>query len=673
MALSDAVLARRQKDLEGYVEKYQAIIDRRAAQYGKDLLPTWKAMGRKCTDAIRRFYEQYADENGKLPDAKIGQAERLQLMQQLLANIVRAAQGQPEKLKRNLAYHIANGYYYSAFSLEQAAQVRVTVPLLTEQLVMGILANPWLPDGATYSDRIRANTAFLGQKMRETMDEAIGQGLSVHHTAERIQEIAGEGWGNSVRLARTEMRRAYAQGANQAYMQNADILDGKRWNATLDGKTAPKDAANDGKIYPLDYDTPESPGHPGERIPNHPNCRCHWTPVLSALGVSTKERIARDQSTSETNYGKNVYTKARTYKEYAKANGLPDLDERLANDNPSSYLRRGETLNDYKTGSAGKLPTPPEPKAPAPKTEPPAAAWADAVRNRISKGLNTEADHREVGSMIRAEIEKRSGDTLTKKQMELDDGEAAQESLWEQIIEAGKTRDAARYGSPEYDAATKRWHELSDSYYDKGSELQKLKDEIRDLTPDIRREVLSEVRPLGADKAQAWAKGTQRTVKDAFETIAKYLPTDWLNTSAADLPLEGKSVQRGYYQHSVRTGVGKYRLSGSGRSMEKVAVHEMGHRFEAIYPQIRRLEHEFYQRRTQGERLQWLGGGCSKSEKARFDKFIHPYMGKDYGSTETSYYELLSMGLEGLFRPTKWDITKDPDFMDFILGLFAGV
>jgi hypothetical protein len=124
-------------------------------------------------------------------------------------------------------------------------------------------------------------------------------------------------------------------------MQNSDILDGKRWNATLDQKTAPKDADNDGEIFDLDYDTPENPAVPGKRIPNHPNCRCRYTPVISALGVQKeKGRIAKDPKDKSREYFKG------NYREYAKFKNLPDLDERLKAENPARYLRPGEKLED---------------------------------------------------------------------------------------------------------------------------------------------------------------------------------------------------------------------------------------------------------------------------------------------------------------------------------------
>lgn len=341
------VKARRQKELDGFLETYQGIIDARAAAYSKDLLPTYQKMGNYLEDAIRQLYKDYAVD-GILPEMRSYELERLLAIQKHLLWLQSTVEPQQTLMTNNLAFQYADAYYFNAFAVEQAAKVAVLVPILSESQVMGVLANPWLPDGFTYADRLRANTAFLGQKMRENVTRAIAEGLSVNETARNIQEAAGETYSNSVRLARTELNRAASQGATQLYMQNADIMGEKKWNATLDSRTAPKDADNDGKLYPLDYDTPETPGKPGERIPNHPNCRCKYSPQLAAFsGESVKERIARGEGDTPQNFGERTYTKAKNYREYAKERGLPDLDERLRNDNPRRYLRRGETMDDY--------------------------------------------------------------------------------------------------------------------------------------------------------------------------------------------------------------------------------------------------------------------------------------------------------------------------------------
>lgn len=351
-SLIDArVLARRQKDVDSFVEKYQDIVDARLKRFGKEIAPIWHRAAQRIERRLKQVLLEIAAGAEILPDFKLtalqNKAKRLNTLYAEIRSIIGETAGPlNQKIGRKVAYTYIESYYQHGYGLEQGAKVRIQIPLLTDHDVIGVLNNPWLPDDKTYSDRIRASTVYLAEKMTQSIGRAVTEGWNWNETALHIKKTANEGYYNAVRLARTEMARASSLGASHMYLENADILDGKRWNATLDRRTAPKDASNDGKTYPLDYDTPENPGVPGQRIPNHPNCRCRWSPVLSALGISDKERIARKDDGPDS-FGERYYTKAGTYREYAKERGLPDLDTRLENDDPKRYLHRGETMDDY--------------------------------------------------------------------------------------------------------------------------------------------------------------------------------------------------------------------------------------------------------------------------------------------------------------------------------------
>ncbi len=181
-----------------------------------------------------------------------------------------------------------------------------------------------------------------------------------------------------------------------------------------------------------------------------------------------------------------------------------------------------------------------------------------------------------------------------------------------------------------------------------------------------------EIGPAAEDKGQTFEKGllnASQPVIEAIDSIRAYLPTEWVEKSN-EIPIITKHVNRGYF--NIKGGQPTIALSGAGSGMQRCAFHEMGHFFEQLYPEIRKLEHEFYNRRTAGEDLQWLGIGYSRSEVTRFDQFISPYMGKDYGNTETSGYELFSMGMESVFA-NSYDLTNDPEYMDLIFGILTVV
>ena len=95
----------------------------------------------------------------------------------------------------------------------------------------------------------------------------------------------------------------------------------------------------------------------------------------------------------------------------------------------------------------------------------------------------------------------------------------------------------------------------------------------------------------------------------------------------------------------------------------------MAHRMEQVIPGLKEIEREFYEKRTAGEKLTWLGPGYDRDEKARFDQFIEPYMGKDYGGTS---YELFSMGSQ--YAQTNYSkLAQDHDMETWVIGVYAAL
>ena len=130
-------------------------------------------------------------------------------------------------------------------------------------------------------------------------------------------------------------------------------------------------------------------------------------------------------------------------------------------------------------------------------------------------------------------------------------------------------------------------------------------------------------------------------------------------------------------------------------------AHEFAHCIEHNNPQIVKLEEEFYNRRTKDEKLKTMKAATGNpnyrmDERTRTDKFLDPYMGKDYGFArhynikkmskryaifgdvgeysreefKPDAYELLSMGVETLIEKPHL-LKKDPDYANFVLGCLA--
>lgn len=196
--------------------------------------------------------------------------------------------------------------------------------------------------------------------------------------------------------------------------------------------------------------------------------------------------------------------------------------------------------------------------------------------------------------------------------------------------------------------------------YSKTSMIKQVLEEFRSVGPDAN------------DKGQKYVQGifnSSKPVIEAINSIREFLPTDWVSKSS-EIPIVTKYVSRGYF--NMKDGTPTIALSTAGSGMQRCAFHEMGHFFEEIYPEIRKLEYQFYNRRTAGEELRWLGAGYSRSEVTRYDNFVEPYMGKDYGNTESSGFEIFSMGMEAIFA-NSYNLSRDTDYQDLILGILVSI
>lgn len=193
-------------------------------------------------------------------------------------------------------------------------------------------------------------------------------------------------------------------------------------------------------------------------------------------------------------------------------------------------------------------------------------------------------------------------------------------------------------------------------------------DTIKYLEKNVSN-VISESRKVGfANKndSQTFRPGGSKNVQNMVNRVLRHFPQEWSYKSALWMMQSGTS-SRGFYNHST----GKIVISGQGNAnRQATAYHEMGHRMEALKPEVHKVLLEFYDRRTEGyefEKLSKVTGisGYADSEVTKTDNFLNPYMGKDYGRDAT---ELLSMGIEGLFSG-KYDLEKDREYANLILGI----
>lgn len=183
---------------------------------------------------------------------------------------------------------------------------------------------------------------------------------------------------------------------------------------------------------------------------------------------------------------------------------------------------------------------------------------------------------------------------------------------------------------------------------------------------------------------KTWGGTAKKTsvskTRKVLDAAQDYLPTDWISRMR---PADVGWAKRG---HHMSLGDAQEILVSGGREGKALysdpdgistALHELGHEVEATSKLILEQEAAFYRHRTTDyetgvqeatEGLRKLTGiRYGKEEIARPDRFANAYMGRWYPGGKA--YELLSMGLEGIFMG-KFS-AMDIEMRRWVLGLLA--
>lgn len=109
-------------------------------------------------------------------------------------------------------------------------------------------------------------------KLRSAFSQAIASGDSIDDLADEISSITDISQRAATRIARTNMTAVMNDAHKEVYDANEDILEGYRWNATLDGRTSLICATLHGRVWKIGEEPPGPPAHP--------NCRSVLIPVF---------------------------------------------------------------------------------------------------------------------------------------------------------------------------------------------------------------------------------------------------------------------------------------------------------------------------------------------------------------------------------------------------------
>ena len=525
----------------------------------------------------------------------------------------------------------AEGFNHEQYVLEQNTGYSINFGIYDADTVARLIKEE--PDLLPQKKLNRGKDSQWNQKkVTGSVLQGIIQGESIVDIAKRIaRDTAQQNSKAMIRYARTATTGAQNAGRMETMhrAQGMGIRIKKQWLATLDSRTRDSHRILDGQEAEVDDPFRSElgdimfPGDPHANPADVYNCRCTMVYVYPDYPTDPGERL--DNVTKEHVRGD------MTYAEWAGMQ-LPAVQ-------PDSHANKPANM--------------------------------DEIRRIISEhqGDWSSSELKEVGKRFADEIQER------RKEAQASDYTAEINRLKQDLKAAGTAyfdkdldfRYAQIRKSADVDKLEKESKELKKKRDEIAKKIEELEKKQEDQKTAALKSVLSEIRMLGGvtngNMKQFMNLSKGGKTADATIDAMNFYPSEWLRHSAGfGITLKPKwNNGRAYYS----PGTGEIRVD----ERRGTCIHELGHRFEQVVPGIREAEQAFYAERTAGESLQWLGPGYSRREVTRRDKFISPYMGKDYGGQA---FELVSMGFQ--YAYTDYDrLNQDEDMRDWILGILAAL
>lgn len=563
----------------------------------------------------------------------------------------------PDHLKASgkLAY---NGLFYEYEQTRSA----IAFSMVREDELMTLIETPVA--GFRLSERITDGLVpDLRKNIKDELTRGFLHGDNYARVAKRLALVGQSSFQRAMRIVRTETGRVTAT-TRQRSQSEADQLGielEKLWVATLDKRTRHNHGQLDGqRVAPNDYFEvngrkalqPHMFGVASEDI----NCRCR---TISVLKGDDNPLLRRDNETGEVVRYKN-YREWEASKNRERDKAVIDVPEL-----PVGIRWNAETGQFEKKGGAGV------------KTTAEVIKHLEEAKKRNGDRFNAKAD--------------RFLDWL--KSYDLQDIPRIFQSKEKQIA-----RIVEKVTNLDFTKAS------ANDIIELGSQINKqfkVSEHLGDK--EKLKEIFSHFREIGGIvPKETWAKGTNRTVKAQLEEAFSYYPKDWaLIPKEHGRQLLARKYDRGFFARGATTPSGlyydtKYDNYESGfltivtNGVRKTTpYHEIGHMVEWANPDLVRIEKEWVEQRTQGEKFVRLSDifkdpRYHETEITRPDDFISPYIGKHYDESA----EVLTMGLQGIFVPeskfTKsidikdrkrvevhQTVLNDPEFLNLIIGLIV--
>lgn len=582
---------------------------------------------------------------------------------------------------------------YAQYTIDKDHSFGISFTLYDNATVTRLIKeDPDLVPDVKYPDP-QIDYAWSKKQITSAITQGILQGESIPELAKRVgKKLQSSNEKSMVRCARTAMTGAQNSGRIQA-MHNAQGMGidvEKLWIATLDDKTRDSHRYLDGQLAKVDEPFHSLlgdimfPADPNASPANVWNCRCSLGWNYPKYSNQYDTRAAREVDWEEGGQTEQIpYMSYKEWEKWKKTGQLPQRGLSVIFDHKPQPQQPQESKTDKITELKKALESGNESLYDVGKR------MAEIMHEKFSefKSSNSVSD-------LKAKLEEAEfdidyiniknaksllEDTLFWNVLSKDFG-SIEESILLSIRDGLKVlKWNDKKIKTEFDDKIKNGTFTTNDFKSISQKVDKVLKEKEAFINDLRyklekssllrgrnsaqilKETLSNFREVGADgiDLKIHLQYSRSPMRPVVEEAYTYYPKAWVESSVKRGSLGVKKTDRGYYN-----GI-EIAISGYGDSSFGTAIHELGHRFEDAVKGIKQEESEFYNRRTTGEKLEWLGRGYDKDELTRKDNFLDPYMGKDYHGYA---YELVSMGFQYAYTDPE-RLAKDEDMESWIYGL----
>lgn len=530
----------------------------------------------------------------------------------------------------------------SAFGLD----FRTPSPVLMRELVNN---NPF--EGRLTKQWFNDLSAGLKTEAQKQATIGLAAGESLPKIVRRLRGAVAMTARHAETIVRTSVTHISNLARQATYLENQDVVKGWQFVATLDSRTTEICMATDGLVFPLGEGAHSYP-------PLHHQCRSTTAPVLKSweeLGIKGLKEAPAGARASMTG----LVPAKQTYGTWL-SNQPKWLQDQALGPARAKLFRRGTV---------------------------PISRFVDQAGRPLTLKQLEELERKMGGHPP-----KKPKPPKYSKRPPIKTGKEIRLML-EQRIDSFKTQRMASFAK--LDIIRKRLHKYKigfNKYNEETLGARRLLTRMRNLNDHLERldrmqvsmvsDALKVRDPITvnitmnpdptwpAAKQKAWLK----SVKDAkkfVRSVTSRKMLDKISFNAESIAVWEKD-QRAF----ERAG----NIFLTINNQPGTVVHEIGHVLDRNSSWYLNRSGDFLKRRIDSmpahlkikERLRDITGieDYREWEYAWKDKFISPYMGKDYGG---GAYELVSMGLELLYKDPYSFMKRDPEMFEWIIDTIRGI